>query len=98
MTEEQSLRSKLNAETAQIPWQNLAPFFARGQLLKVSGSLNLLDAAVAVAEDQASQIQQWQKSGLLVVAEDADAIAWQAKNTVLWAVVVRPFVLVQQPS
>lgn len=92
----ENLRTKLNVETAPMAWATLAPFFARGQLLRVASSLSLLDAAVAIAEDDADQVAQWQASDSLALVSDAEAQRWQAGDATLWAVVVRPFVLVQE--
>ena len=79
-----------------MDWTTLEPFFARGQLLRVAPSLSLLDAAVAVAEDDAEQVAQWQQADTFGTVSDAEALAWQQANATLWTVVVRPFVLVQE--
>ena len=92
----ENLRSKLNLETAQMDWVTLAPFFARGQLLRVAPRLSLLDAAVAVAEDNAAEVAKWQAAGEFGAVSDTQALAWQQADARLWAVVVRPFVLVQE--
>lgn len=90
-----NLRSKLNLETAPMAWPVLAPFFARGQLLRVQASQSLLDAAVAIANDDTETVQRWQAADWLAPVSDIEASAWHAANAELWAVVVRPFVLVQ---
>ncbi|MFK7913326.1 MAG: DUF2288 family protein [Pseudomonadales bacterium] len=92
----ENLRSKLNLETAQMDWATLEPFFARGQLLRVAPSLSLLDAAVAVAEDDAEAVARWQKQDQFGLVSDSEAATWQQADAQLWAVVVRPFVLVQE--
>ncbi|MGI9328019.1 MAG: DUF2288 domain-containing protein [Pseudomonadales bacterium] len=94
----EDLRSKLHLETALMPWRLLEPFFARGQLLVANEQLNLLDAAMAVAKDDQEQVRQWLTSGSLVQVSDAQAQTWHSQQAELWAVVVRPFVLVQDQA
>ena len=60
MTEQAStLYAKLLGETAQIGWQELQPFFARGQLLWVGEALDLVEVAQAVAEDAGAKVAAW---------------------------------------
>jgi hypothetical protein len=91
-----SLRHKLHLETAPMSWSKLAPFFARGQLVAVTRPLSLLDAAVALAEDDQEQVRRWMDESTFALVDDALASRWQAADAALWAVVVRPFVLVQE--
>ncbi|MEM1230896.1 MAG: DUF2288 domain-containing protein [Pseudomonadota bacterium] len=95
MMDDQTTRGKLNLETAPMRWSALAPFFARGQLIAVTRPLSLLDAATAVAEDDQEQIQRWLNEQAVAPVSDALARRWQEREALLWAVVVRPFVLVQ---
>lgn len=89
------LRAKINSETAQLNWLELEPHFAHGSLIRISPALDLLDAALAIAHDQAAQIRHWQTDGLLAAVSDDEARQWQASNARLWTVVVKPFILVQ---
>ncbi len=84
------------SQTAKISWPELAPLFARGQVVHVADGLDLIAAAVAVAEDDKNQVAHWmaqQQFGLLDVAT---AKRWAQGEPNLWAVVVNPWVLVQQ--
>lgn len=94
----EDLRSKLHLETALMPWRLLEPFFARGQLLVANEQLSLLDAAMAVANDEHEQVQLWLASASLVPVSDEQAQTWHGEQAELWAVVVRPFVLVQDQA
>lgn len=94
----EDLRSKLHLETAPMSWRVLAPFFARGQLLWIGAELSLLDAAVAVAQDDSERVQQWMAAGYMAQVSDAQAMQWNEAQAELWAVVVRPFVLVQDQA
>ena len=60
MTEEPStLYAKLLGETASITWKELEPFFAKGALLWVDPSLDLIAAAEAVATDEGEKVAAW---------------------------------------
>ena len=60
MTEEPStLYAKLLGETASISWKELEPFFAKGALLWVDPSLDLIAAAEAVATDEGEKVAAW---------------------------------------
>ncbi|VXC57059.1 conserved hypothetical protein [Pseudomonas sp. 8Z] len=97
MTEQTStLYAKLLGETAAITWQELQPFFARGALLWVEGRQDLVAVAEAVASDDQAKVAQWMAQGVLGKLEDSQAESLQAREPQLWAVVVAPWVLVQE--
>ncbi|MBA1262793.1 DUF2288 domain-containing protein [Stutzerimonas sp. NM35] len=97
MSEESSiLYAKLLAETASITWEELQPFFARGALLRVASDFDLIAAAQAVAEDDREKVAAWLSEGCLGRLETEQAQDWLARDPSLWAVVVAPWVLVQE--
>lgn len=97
MTEEAgTLYAKLLGETAAINWQELQPFFARGALLRVAGDCDLVEAALAVAQDDRAKVARWMANGQLGKLEVEQAQDWQARDPDLWAVVIAPWVLVQE--
>jgi len=87
---------KLLAETAKIGWTELERFFARGMLLRVARDLDLVTVAVAIAEDDAAQVAQWLSSGLVERTTSDTAADWADRDPELWAVVVSPWVCVQE--
>jgi hypothetical protein len=90
-----NLHARLNLETARIPWRELARHFAAGRVIGVDSSLDLIQVAAAVAQDDAGRVQRWLKTTKLAPVSDTKAQAWQETDAVLWAVVVKPYVLVQ---
>ncbi|MFZ1345207.1 DUF2288 domain-containing protein [Thiothrix eikelboomii] len=90
------LRTRLNLETGRITWQELGFFFARGRVLQVAADLDLIEVASALANDEAPQVSAWLKTQQLSVLSDLTAKAWAADDQQLWAVVVAPWVVVQQ--
>jgi hypothetical protein len=91
-----ALYLQLLGETARIAWQELEPLFARGVLLHVAGSLDLVSVAEAVASDSTEQISAWLASGLVARMPGEVASTYVARDPELWAVVVSPWVLVQE--
>ena len=90
------LRAKLNLETAPLAWPELERHFARGSVIKVAPGMDLVDAALQVAENNAATVQEWLEDGRIARAELADAEDWHARQPMFWAVVVAPWVLVQE--
>ncbi len=93
-----NLETKLNRETAKISWSELARFYASGAVVEVDASQDLIDVAKAMAEDNASRIAELMADGLLNKVDDRRAQDWQRDNQTLWAVVVAPWVLVQDSA
>jgi len=87
---------KLLAETAQIGWSELERFFAKGVLIWVKGDLDLVSVAEAVAGDDTQQVTQWLSSGLIERVQAETAADLAARDPELWAVVVSPWVCVQE--
>ena len=94
LTREEKL-AKLNFDTGRMTWEALARYFARGVVFHVDPALDLLDVALALAEDNADQVTAWRAAGQLDAPSDEHARAWQQSNTEFWAIVVAPFVIVQ---
>ena len=87
---------KLLAETAKIAWPELERFFARGMLLRVARDLDLVTVAAAIAEDDSTQVAQWLSAGLVERMQAETAADFAARDPQLWAVVVSPWVCVQE--
>ncbi len=90
------LRAKLNLETAQLQWSELERHFARGDVIKVVIGTDLIEAALNIAENNTATVQTWLAEGRIARAEMSDAEDWHARQPMFWAVVVAPWVLVQE--
>ena len=90
------LRAKLTLETAQLAWPELERHFARGDVVKIATGVDLVDAALLLAENNAAEAQIWLADGRIARAELSDAEDWHARQPMFWAVVVAPWVLVQE--
>jgi hypothetical protein len=87
---------KLLGETAQIGWSELERFFARGVLIKVARDLDLVSVAESVASDDTKQVAQWLSAGLIERVQAETAADFAARDPELWAVVVSPWVCMQE--
>lgn len=90
------LRARFNSETARIGWTELQRHFARGVVRLVASELDLVDVAVAMHEDDVGRITQWSNDKKLIEPTMDHAARWHESGAVLWAVVVAPFVVVQE--
>ena len=74
---------QLNHETGKLEWNELERHFARGAVIKV-------------AQDNKEQVQTWLDSDLISRASSADASNWNEQQSLFWAIVTMPWVLVQE--
>ena len=96
MHSNEDLKMRLNRETAKISWLELQKFYAAGNVVAVAGGTDLLQVAEALHSDQVEQFQQWLASGQVFKVDDSQAQHWFDSKSTHWAVVVAPFVLVQE--
>jgi hypothetical protein len=95
-TEEQELIARLNSETAKIAWHDLQTHYAAGNVLGIAATSDLIKVAIEFNRDNATQIQEWLADSSLFEISDQQATDWFESNQQLWALVIPPFVLVQQ--
>ncbi|MEZ5536823.1 MAG: DUF2288 domain-containing protein [Thiolinea sp.] len=89
------LPDRLNLQTAPISWPELERFFARGRVLDVAAELDLIEVAAALTEDDVEKFSQWTQTKQVQHLQDETAKQWVADDRNLWAVVIAPWVLVQ---
>lgn len=93
------LRERMNLETARIAWPELERHFAGGRVILVAPQLDLVEVATCIADDDSRQVKHWMDAQQVGQLTDDTAQRWvneQPEN--LWAVVVAPWVLVQERS
>lgn len=82
-------------EVAEISFQELQKFFAKGMLINVADHLDMVEVAVEIHADNTSQIQMWMDKQELERAHDEHAKVWVEQRSMLKAVTVAPWILVQ---
>jgi hypothetical protein len=90
------LKARLNTETAKIGWAEIQRFFAKGQVFVVALELDLIDTAARMIHDDKGTVEGWLQRNLVAQATTDDAKRWHETDTDIWAVVVAPWVLVQE--
>lgn len=89
------LRDEIHSETSKIAWSELQRFFAAGNAIYVSVELDLVEAAVQVSADNSELVRQWMDTGKVTPVSDDQARYWIDTDATVWAVVVKPWILVQ---
>ena len=90
------LRAQLNGETGKLTWKELDRHFARGAVIRVAPGLDLVEVAARIARDDKATIEAWMQDGRINRASTEDALDWNQRQPSFWAVVVAPWVLVQE--
>ena len=91
-------KAKVNLETSQIAWLELQRFFAAGLAIAVVEDLDLVEVAYQFSIDNKAQVENWLTNKQIGPVSDQQAQTWYANNTEVWAVVVKPWILVQEPT
>ncbi len=94
-SENLSSKEKINLETSTVAWTELQRFFAGGYTLCVAPELDLVEVARLMVEDNADYVSKWIDSGQLAGVSDQQAKEWVDAEAIVWAVVIKPWVLVQ---
>ena len=89
-------KAKINLETAKIAWVELQRFFAAGMVIQVSKGQDLTGVALSISEDDAQTIGRLIDEGKISVVTDAKALEFFESNAIVWSVVVKPYVLIQE--
>jgi len=92
------IKARLNLETSRIHWHDLQTYYARGQVVRVAADTDLLTVACELIADNKAQFEQWLNSGMVGDVTPDLARVWYQSNAELWAVVIAPWVLVQDRS
>lgn len=88
-------RAKLNLETSKIAWTELQRYFASGSVLVVAPDVDLIEVGLQMSKDNAAQIKLWLDKKQLAHVSDELAREWLEADTMVWCVVVSPWLLVQ---
>jgi hypothetical protein len=89
-------RTKINQETSRIAWKELQRFYASGATILVASDLDLVEVAFQISEDNKQKVSQWLSEGKMGKVTDSQALAWFEADADVWAVVVSPYVIIQE--
>jgi len=92
----EELRQTLNIESGKLEWHELQVHFARGIVIVIDTSLDLIDISSKLVNDDKQAVEKLMSENKIWRATDDDAKRWVKNTPVFWAVVVPPWVLVQE--
>ena len=88
---------KKNLDQAEWAW--FKPHVERDALIWVSPDLDILEVALALAEDSTSQVQAWISGGKVLKLTPDQKMTWDQEPTRKFlTLIVQPYVLIQHPS
>lgn len=91
-----NLYAQLLGETAQISWAEVMPQFAKGNVLWLASHQDLIAVAEHIINDDKKQVSALMQQKALHILTDEIALDYAQRDPELWAVVVTPWVLVQE--
>lgn len=90
-----SIQEQLAQDMANIEWSDLIPHCQRDAVIVVDEALNLIEAGVAIAEDNVAQVQVWVKEQLLQKPTEQQLSLWnQSPSQQFSTLIVQPYVLI----
>jgi hypothetical protein len=95
-TSKPELVSRLNQETGKLGWVDIERHFSRGVVVKVEAGLDLIEVAAVMVEDNKTTFVRWMEAGQVARATQDDALRWQSVEAQFWAIVIAPWLLVQE--
>lgn len=90
-------RDELIREKIEADWASLRAHLERGGLVVVDSSLDIIDVALKVADDDAATIGQWISNGVLTKPSAVQITHWDAdKQKCFNMLIVSPYILIQE--
>ena len=96
--DKEQVKSDLLLETAKIPWVELQRFFAAGKVLIIDQNEDLLEVAASLIDNDVQRLQAMIDADKIAHPSDQQAKSWYEQKSSLWAVVLKPWVIVQENS
>ncbi len=93
---DEELKARLNGETGKLGWPELQRHFARGVVVIAATGMDLVEVATRMSMDDGESVGAWLASDKIRRASEADAQRWVDSDPLFWAVVVAPWVVVQE--
>jgi hypothetical protein len=90
-----SIQEQLAQDMADIEWSDLIPHCQRDAVIVVDEALNLIEAGVAIAQDNVAQVQVWVEEQLLQKPTAQQLSLWnQSPSQRFCTLIVQPYVLI----
>ena len=90
------IRDSFQQDLAAVAWRELRIHLQRDAIIVVGPSLDLIDTAVAVADDDTNRVQEWMTDGLIGKPEKEQLEVWEADlDRSFQMLIVQPYILIQ---
>jgi hypothetical protein len=89
-------REELALAIDEAEWSWLRAHLDRGGLILVDDTLDLVDTAIKVANDDTTPIQEWVNAGKIRKPSESQIEAWDKNSQKKFAIlIISPYVLIQ---
>lgn len=95
---EEGLRDRLLKDLEDASWDMLAPHHEREALFVIGEDVELVDAGIALANDDVELVKEWQQTGRIKrpTEDDVDEYS-QDKDKHVWQfLIIQPYVIVKK--
>lgn len=97
MSVPEAIRERLKSRLGPVQFSDVKAHLDRDAVFIVRADLDLVECGVAVATDDVDQVRRWIDAGQLRKPSAEERREWPTQDARRWmAVVVQPFVLVQE--
>ncbi len=84
-------------DLAEVTWRELKIHLQRDAIIVFSAEIDLIEAAVAVADDDKNRVESWLAAGQLGKPTDQQLKDWEDGADMLFRMlIVQPFILIQE--
>ncbi len=90
------LADKFKEEIGTVSWSWLWPHEKRKILFRVAEELDLVEVAIAVAEDQTAKVKFWLENDDLTQPTVKQVAKWGKSGGLFQAVIVKPYVFFKE--
>ncbi len=90
------LADKFKDEVGTVSWSWLRPHEKHKILFQVAETLDLIEVAVAVAEDQTAQVESWLTGGSLMRPTLEQVAKWEKSGGLFSGIIVKPYVFFKE--
>jgi hypothetical protein len=90
------LADKFKEEIGTVSWSWLRPHQKRKILFQVAEKLDLVEVAIAVAEDRTAQVKSWLENDDLAQPTLKQVAKWEKSGGLFLGVIVKPYVFFKE--
>ena len=89
------VKTQLSEEIAEVYWEDLIPHVKQDRVIIVNQSLNLLDAGLALANNDTKLVNKWIENNIISKPTQQQLSNWNSMpKTKFETIIVQPFVLI----